>query len=329
MVASTLIACFAALAATPQADPKRPAIDPYDLGIRASVYVVANVNYRVAKGGTGFLVDRAHKLLITNHHVVSGSTTVWVYFPRFEDGVAVASRKYYGQHDRPIFGRVLADDARRDLAIVELDMVTPQAQALVLAQAGAWPGETVAILGNPGNSKFFWAKNSATVTNVRHRHLRYSGGEELSADMVQLKPKQPTGPGYSGSPLLNQRGQVVGIISGAAHFGSETLGIDVIDIRDILALARAHAREQALLRPESAADYAARGFYYQRKHRYEGAAADFTEALRRDPRNPILYRERGLALLADFDLLAGLADLDRAVRLERNEGTQRRGPGVP
>lgn len=329
MVASTLIACFAALAATPQADQKPPAIDPYDLGIRASVYVVANVNYRVAKGGTGFLVDRARKLLITNHHVVSGATTVWVYFPRFEDGVAVASRKYYGQHDRPIFGRVLADDARRDLAVVELDMVTPEAQPLVLAQSGAWPGETVSILGNPGNSKLFWAKNTATVKDVRHRHLRYSGGEELNADMVQLKPKQRTGPGYSGSPLLNQRGQVVGIISGAAHFGSETLGIDVIDIRDILSLARAHAREQPLLRPQSAADYEARGLYYQGKQRYEGAAADFTEAIRRDPRNPAFYRERGLALLAGLDVLAGFADLDRAAQLQKNQDVHGRTPGAP
>lgn len=314
MITTGLMVWLAA-AAGALAAPLEPAT--YQRAMQATVYVAANVNYRVSKGGTGFLVDRQKKFVVTNHHVVSGCATVWVYFPKFEDGVAVASRKYYGQHDRPIFGRVVAADARRDLAVVQLDFITPDSVPLALAQEGAWPGEMVGILGNPGNSKFLWEKNSGTVESVGRRHLVYRGGEELNVQIADLKPTGRIGPGYSGGPILNRHGEAVGIISGAAHFGRETFAIDVVEIRELLLLARRHASERSLLLPETAADYQARAHYYQERGCYGAAAVDLTEALRREPTAAELYRERALCYLQSLELGRALGDLAQVKKLRR------------
>src|SRR5947209_20481494 len=48
--------------------------------------------------GTGWVLDRSHRFLITCAHVVGESQTVDVVFPAFDRGAVVAGRAYYYEH---------------------------------------------------------------------------------------------------------------------------------------------------------------------------------------------------------------------------------------
>src|SRR5262245_2676939 len=52
----------------------------------------------VAKGtprGTAWVVDRANRILITNHHVVDTDSVVEVIFPAYRDGTLIAESDHY------------------------------------------------------------------------------------------------------------------------------------------------------------------------------------------------------------------------------------------
>ena len=137
-----------------------------------------------SRGGSGAgTVWRADGLVITNDHVLPadrGDVTL-------KDG-------------RTLPAEVIARDRRNDLAALRLPVTD-----LIPAPAGdaraLRPGEIVLALGHP-----FGVRRALTV-GVVQSHVGRSGGagrELVYADLL-------LGPGNSGGPLVNARGQVVGI----------------------------------------------------------------------------------------------------------------------
>src|SRR5689334_14243080 len=45
--------------------------------------------------GTGWIIDKARKIIITNHHVVGSNDTMIVKFPAYENGQLIHERPYY------------------------------------------------------------------------------------------------------------------------------------------------------------------------------------------------------------------------------------------
>src|SRR5204863_375339 len=71
------------------------AIDPaqlYQQTLRGVVLVLVDDG-----SGSGWLIDRERRLIVTNHHVAGTSDEIRVYFPRFENGELVTSRAAYVQ----------------------------------------------------------------------------------------------------------------------------------------------------------------------------------------------------------------------------------------
>jgi len=101
--------------------------------------------------GSGVLVDVRRRLLVTNEHVLDDGSPFVVFFPQFKDGKVIAEQQHYQDNaDRlAIRGRILVADAKRDLALVELESVPKGATAVPISD-GASPGETVHGIGNPG-----------------------------------------------------------------------------------------------------------------------------------------------------------------------------------
>ncbi len=62
--------------------------------------------------------------------------------------------------------------------------------------------------------------------------------------------------------------------------------------------------------------YAARGREYQAKGDYDRAIADFTDAIRLDPKNSMAYFGRGDSYEGNGDYDRAIADLDEAIRLD-------------
>jgi S1-C subfamily serine protease len=135
--------------------------------------------------GSGIVIDSNGDIL-TNNHVVDGSTTVTV---KFIDGTSVD-------------GKVLGTDAIKDLAIVKVDAsavtgITPLAFG---DSSQLTPGQTVIAIGNP-----YGLDNSVSVGIV--------SGLNRSLDTMSglIQTDAALNPGNSGGPLLDTNGNVIGI----------------------------------------------------------------------------------------------------------------------
>jgi serine protease Do len=140
--------------------------------------------------GSGFVID-LNGYILTNRHVIDAADQVSVSFP---DG------KRYD-------AKVIGQDARTDVALIKIEPKDPLT-ALPLGDSDKLePGEWVMAVGNP----FGLGRNSVTVGVVSFvgRDLALGNVRGTSVQMIQTDAA--INPGNSGGPLLNTRGEVVGI----------------------------------------------------------------------------------------------------------------------
>ena len=138
---------------------------------------------RVAGSGSGFVVDSAGYIL-TNAHVVGGAGRFTVVL---SNGIGLTSS-------------VVASDAARDIALLKVD-TTRQLTVLPLATE-AREGDEVVALGYPLD-----LEGGMTVTRGIVSAFRTLGG------VTHIQTDAALNPGNSGGPLLNIKGEVVGMNS--------------------------------------------------------------------------------------------------------------------
>jgi hypothetical protein len=81
--------------------------------------------------GTGFLVDREERLVITCAYVLGSRTDARVYFPLVRDGQLVAEWRAYAE--LPGIPAVVLDlDSSRDLCVLQLDRLPPEVAVFYL-----------------------------------------------------------------------------------------------------------------------------------------------------------------------------------------------------
>lgn len=214
------------------------------LGGRSVVWITHS-DGKYTYTGTGSVIHRGRRLIITNQHVVQrtiedeqgreiGSedvARVEVFFPqKGAGGEWITDKKYYeslrDMHQGKT-GRVLRPtSADPDLALIQLEGDLPQESiALKFApQAGA-EGDKVVLVGNAGLSSGLWSISPGFIKNrvpeVRvPRKFQSQGGEVFEREIVWkktwcLETSIPSHQGDSGSPVVNDRGQLVGV-----HFGA-------------------------------------------------------------------------------------------------------------
>jgi serine protease Do len=139
--------------------------------------------------GSGFVIDKAGYIL-TNRHVVEGADQI---------SVTLVGGKTY---EAKLVGR----DPRTDVALVKIEPKEPLT-ALELGDSDQTEvGEWVMAIGNP----FGLGGNSVTVGVVSYKGRALTlGTQGTSVDMIQTDAS--INPGNSGGPLINTRGQVIGI----------------------------------------------------------------------------------------------------------------------
>jgi serine protease Do len=138
--------------------------------------------------GSGFVIDKAGYIL-TNRHVVDGADEISVTFP---------GGKTY---DAKLVGK----DARTDVALLKVEPTEP-VHALELGDSEQVEvGEWVMAVGSP-----FGLGSSVTVGVVSYKGRDLElGVRGARVDMIQTDAA--INPGNSGGPLMNTRGQVIGI----------------------------------------------------------------------------------------------------------------------
>lgn len=151
--------------------------------------------------GTGMVIS-ADGYAVTNYHVVEGSTSVQV-------SVSDTGENYTARvigHDAAVDIALLKLEDARGLDYVEFDTTSPK------------KGESVSIVGNAGGQGYL-SQLTGAITGVNQditAMIEGEGSEKLSgliktdADVVQ---------GYSGGPMYNSAGKVIGVVVAASSAG--------------------------------------------------------------------------------------------------------------
>jgi S1-C subfamily serine protease len=172
----------------------------------------------VAKAtGSGSVIDRKHRLVITNVHVVGKSNQVTVYFPDFDDkGELIVHSDAYKR--KPGYtGRVVMKEERADLALVQLDKLPEGTQPLALVKNRAKPAQQVHSVGNPGATKGLWIYSPGKIRQVFQDKWEINDdidGHVHRYDAMKIETDSPINPGDSGGPLVDDRCALVGVAHG-------------------------------------------------------------------------------------------------------------------
>jgi serine protease Do len=184
--------------------------------------------------GTCWVVDQERRLVVTNWHVVREFLDIRVYFPTYHEGRVITAVDHYRKNVTPLRGRVIATDARRDLALIQLASLPDDVRALPLAPQSPNPGQTVYSIGNSTRkSGRLWGSFTGKVRSVAFEEKKL--GEVGVVKVRRILSDSGGGRGDSGGPLFDGQGQLVGVRH--AH-GREPLlvySIDVTEVRAFLA----------------------------------------------------------------------------------------------
>lgn len=146
--------------------------------------------------GSGFVVDAAHGLVVTNHHVVENARAISV-----------------GLGDHQVEAEFLGSDPATDIAVLRIP-----ARGLEQIPLGdsdrTQVGDYVVAIGNP-----FEVGQTVTAGIVSALRAPSEGGPRY------VQTDAPINPGNSGGPLINMRGEAIGVNSAIIAPGGGNVGI--------------------------------------------------------------------------------------------------------
>ncbi len=156
--------------------------------VKPAVVAIAtyDANGEALMTGSGFFLRPGQ--VVTNLHVIRGAV-------RAEIKTLDGKGKVF-----PVAG-TLASDEEGDLALLSVENATERARSTELASELPEEGETIFVIGNP--LKLEGSVSDGIVSAVREVPNSYR--------IIQITA--PISHGNSGSPVFNQRGQVIGVVT--------------------------------------------------------------------------------------------------------------------
>ena len=155
--------------------------------------------------GSGFVIEKSGHI-VTNYHVVKEAEAVTVTF----------------SNDESVRAKVVGVDPTTDLAVLKVNTPPRGLTPLRLGRSSSVRvGDEVVAIGNP-----FGYERSMTAGIVSAIGRVLQAPNELAIDNA-IQTDAPINPGNSGGPLLNARGQVIGVNTQISSGGSSNGGSGV------------------------------------------------------------------------------------------------------
>lgn len=180
--------------------------------------------------GSGFVLDR-QGTVVTNYHVIEGAKSAEVVFSDRSTAKAIG---------------YLAINPGRDVAILRIDATQDQLHPARVAKALPPEGEKVAALGAPRGLSFTTSDGIVSAIrggeDLRETFMKMAGYDEYArlgydVNAVWIQTSAPISPGNSGGPLVNMRGEVIGINTWGANTGQLNFAASCVTIREVLGTA--------------------------------------------------------------------------------------------
>ena len=196
--------------------PYLPAQQIYNQAMSSVIWIGAFDNNDRLSKGSGVLIDKDRRLAVTNAHVIDNAESILVFFPyRDQNGRLNKKENFYFKNWRRLenqgyvaLGQVIAQNVRNDLAIIQLDRLSPTAREInhdfsMQLDSKMRRGDKVHILGNPGGRLWNWTQGTFLKSWI---DCLPNGGPclEIEGDAEG---------GNSGGPVLNGQGMFIGILT--------------------------------------------------------------------------------------------------------------------
>jgi len=305
VASSLLLLTMFSLASIPSALAGEDHANPFPRLLKATAWVQTP-----EAGGTAWVFDREHGLMITNYHVVDNEAAgllfdkVDIIFPVYRNGKQISERSYYEDNEsdlrakgRWVTARVIDAQESVDLALLKVERLPDDVLAVPLAAESANSNDHLVSIGN-SDEQALWLSTAGTVRTVSRRVWCVREGKRLMhLDSRIILTDAPTNHGDSGGPVVNDAGELVGVTEGMKqNANQQNFAIDISEVRQYLA-------ENAWMgKVTTAKDYARRARHYfadptfenppPRNRRVELALADLTKAISLDPKNAEYYLDR-------------------------------------
>jgi S1-C subfamily serine protease len=204
---------------------------------RGVVYVESRRPGGASATGSGFVVGRDGSIL-TNHHVIDGGGQLRVRF---------------GENGDPVDARLVGSDPSTDLALLKVDPGDARLEPLTLGSSkDVQVGSPAVAIGSP-----FGLRGTVTtgIVSALGRDITAPNGFGISG---VIQTDAAINPGNSGGPLLDSRGDVVGVNAQIATNGVQAnsgvgFAIPIDTAKDVIPKLRSDGKiERAYLGVSSA-----------------------------------------------------------------------------
>ena len=268
--------------------------------LAATVYLEMQDSNGLPLGfGSGFFVR--DNLIATNYHVI--------------EGAARGTAKLVGQFSTYTIEGVTATDKTNDLAL--LKVTVSGIKPLPLGNSSDVKiGETVYVAGNPKGLEGTFS--NGIISSRRDKYTK-----------ERLQMTAPISPGSSGGPVLNSKGEVIGV-SFMTLVGGQNLNFAIPSryLTELLTKSKPAKPLAESNRSISAETYLTWGNTKYDLGDYKGAITDYTQAIRLKPDYADAYYNRGIAKHNLGQHFAAIADYDSAIRLKPDDAKAYNNRGI-
>ena len=284
---------------TASAQTVLPAEDIAEKALAATMYLeMKDINGKVLGFGSGFFVKP--NLIATNYHVI--------------EGAARGTAKLVGKYTTYNIEGVTATDKTNDLAL--LKVTAYGIKPLPLGDSDTIRiGATVYVAGNPKGLEGTFS--DGIISSRRDKDTK-----------ERLQMTAPISPGSSGGPVLNRKGEVIGVAFMTLEDGQNlNFAIPSKYLKTLLihsSTSRPLGQSNVFI---SAETYFKWGNAKFDLGDYKGAIAYYIESLQLEPKNVATYNNMGNAKYILGQHTAAIADYDKSIRLKPDSAEAYSGRG--